>query len=88
MSIRYVSGIENAGEDTEAFLNAIAEGRSEGAEIFEGLQRQVRTSMALRDQPILDKFQDKIFRLPINSQLLIIGPPGTGKTTTLIRRLG
>lgn len=56
--------------------------------ITEGLQHEVRTSMELRDQPILDQFQDEIFRLPLNSQLLILGPPGTGKTTTLIRRLG
>ena len=44
--------------------------------------------MGLRDQPILDQYQDEIFRLPLDQRLLILGPPGTGKTTTLIRRLG
>jgi DNA polymerase III delta prime subunit len=44
--------------------------------------------MGLRDQPILDQYQDEIFRLPLDKRLLILGPPGTGKTTTLIRRLG
>lgn len=42
--------------------------------------------MKLRDQPVLDKFQDEIFRLPLDSRMLLLGPPGTGKTTTLIRR--
>jgi hypothetical protein len=37
---------------------------------------------------VLDKFQDEIFRLPLSHQLVMLGPPGTGKTTTLIRRLG
>lgn len=50
--------------------------------------REIITKVELRDQPILDKYQDKIFRLPLNSRLFISGAPGTGKTTTLIRRLG
>ncbi|PWY33220.1 ATP-binding domain-containing protein [Vibrio vulnificus] len=56
--------------------------------IKQGIAHQVRTAMGLRDQPILDKFQDDVYRQPLNSQRIILGPPGTGKTTTLIQRLG
>ena len=41
----------------------------------------------LRDQKTLDKTQDDIFRLPIDSRLMLSGPPGSGKTTTLIKRI-
>ncbi len=53
-----------------------------------GIRRTIIAKMGLRDQPILDKFQDEIFRLPLDRRVFLVGPPGTGKTTTLIRRLG
>ena len=43
--------------------------------------------MSLRDQPILDKYQGDVFRMPLVRQLVLLGPPGTGIFTTLIRRL-
>lgn len=41
----------------------------------------------LRDQPVLDEVQDPAFRLPLDTQLVITGAPGTGKTTLLVKRL-
>ncbi|MER8383253.1 ATP-binding domain-containing protein [Mesorhizobium sp. M1405] len=75
------------GEDS-SILDSILAIDEQATNIIEGIRRSVITKMGLRDQPILDRYQDEIFRLPLNRQLLIIGPPGTGKTTTLIRRLG
>lgn len=73
-------------DDMDLLERQLAED-DEATNIVEGLKRAVLTAMHLRDQPILDKFQDEIFRLPLDSQLAILGPPGTGKTTTLVRRL-
>ena len=51
------------------------------------LRRKVVERIALRDRPVLDKFQGEIFRLPLDHQVVLFGPPGAGKTTTLIKRL-
>ena len=74
-------------EDGEALDRLLAE-ESSKSNIRQGIRRTLLTKMALRDQPVLDEFQDEIFRLPLDRCLLILGAPGTGKTTTLIRRLG
>ncbi|PLX67258.1 MAG: DNA helicase UvrD [Azoarcus sp.] len=80
---------EVAGEEvTKDILGQLLAEETVKANIIDGVRRSVITKMGLRDQPILDQYQDEIFRLPLDKRLLILGPPGTGKTTTLIRRLG
>jgi len=76
------------GIEEEDVLTALLSAESASENLIEGIRRSVITRMDLRDQPVLDQYQDKIFRLPLDSQLMILGAPGTGKTTTLIRRLG
>lgn len=75
-------------EFTEDLLGQLLAEEAVKANIIDGVRRSVITKMGLRDQPVLDQYQDEIFRLPLDKRLLILGPPGTGKTTTLIRRLG
>ncbi len=70
----------------EAWAAADGAGAAD-ANIIDGIKRETLTAMQLRIAPILDQIQDKIFRLPLYSQIAVLGPPGTGKTTTLVRRL-
>ncbi len=51
------------------------------------LQQRAIEQLALRDQPVLDSRQDLFCRAPIDAQIILIGAPGTGKTTTLVKRL-
>jgi adenylate kinase family enzyme len=82
-----IRSAEAPDEGSDLLDRLIAEDRK-SANVIAGIQRSVIEKMGIRGQPILDEFQDDIFRLPLDSRLAILGPPGTGKTTTLIKRLG
>lgn len=76
-------------EEIDALSQWLVQGDAEAGDgnISEGIKRDALTAMQLRIAPILDPIQDRIFRLPLDSQIAVIGPPGSGKTTTMVQRL-
>lgn len=81
---------ENLTELLAAYRARSAEKAAEATERRAAAARTTRgilASIDLRDQAILDQTQDTVFRLPLRSTIALTGAPGTGKTTTLIKRI-
>ena len=74
-------------ESLAEYLKALTSGTSVAALVTEKRGRNVIERFALRDQPILDAIQGDVFRQPFASQIILSGAAGTGKTTTLIKRI-
>ena len=75
-------------KNNKDILAEILEADEQEENINNKIRKDIVETFSLRDQPILDYWQDEIFRLPLQRSLLLIGPAGSGKTTTLIQRLG
>lgn len=73
--------------EPEDFLASLEAQEQEEAALHQGTRRRLVVRMSLRDQAVLDEYQGDVFRLPVNRRLMLSGPPGTGKTTTLIKRV-
>jgi hypothetical protein len=74
-------------ELTEDSSQKIIQDILKDADFVKGIRRSIIESIYLRDQPILDENQIKVYRAPLTSNLIITGSAGTGKTTVLINRI-
>jgi hypothetical protein len=85
-SLRALVGVSTPAQVDDYIAELEREDQGRQARRLAG-KRRVIDRMSLRDQPLLNALQGEIFRLPLDRQVFLEGPPGTGKTTTLIRRI-
>jgi len=60
---------DRSGDDLD-FLDRLLRGEDAEKNVFEGLRRSVLERMGLRLQPLLDQYQDEIYRMPLDRKLV------------------
>ncbi|WP_034638244.1 ATP-binding domain-containing protein [Chitinivibrio alkaliphilus] len=84
-----LSSVETTGPIAEEATEKISQGHWID-KLFEISSDEIPTvskTMSLKEQMFLDKIQGDFFRQPLGKHLIMEGAPGTGKTTTIIKRL-
>lgn len=80
--------IKEETEEAKALIASIEQKEEEISALKQKVQKHIAKEVALRDQPMLDEYQEDVKRSKIlNGPLIINGGPGTGKTTSLIQRI-
>lgn len=72
---------------TDDMLSRVEQDKKNQEEFWEKRIDDVINSFQLRTQHTLDRYQDIVSRIPLDSRVFLLGPAGSGKTTTLIHRL-
>lgn len=100
--LQRIKQLEDENQQEKLELESLAKESSQAEELrirIDKRQQEIKTleakisqhisqEVALRDQPILDKYQEAVKRSKIfDGPLIINGGPGTGKTTSLIQRI-
>ncbi len=80
--------IEKETEEAKILIAKIDQKEKQISALKQKVQKHIAKEVALRDQPLLDEYQEEVKRSKILNGILIInGGPGTGKTTSLIQRI-
>jgi hypothetical protein len=83
-----LKNLQKETEEAKALINSIEQKEQKISNLRNKVQKHIVKEVALRDQPLLDKYQEDVKRSKIlDGSLIINGGPGTGKTTSLIQRI-
>ncbi|MBS0212554.1 MAG: hypothetical protein JSR26_05150 [Proteobacteria bacterium] len=68
VTVESLRSLLEAGDTIEDLVSELMEAAALDENVAQGVRRNLITKMELRDQPLLDQYQDKIFRLPLDTR--------------------
>ncbi len=83
-----LENLQRETEEAKVLVNSIDQKEQKISNLRNKVRKHIAKEVALRDQPMLDEYQEDVKRSKIlDGSLIINGGPGTGKTTSLIQRI-